>query len=167
MENISVGLISVCIVIQVGVLTALFVSIRKLSHDIERLRTHVDTEVAPALSDFVSVLSQTREILGSIRTTAENFASISETVKHQVQRVNLVIEETTDRARIQISKADEVVADAIDKMQATSAIVQENILAPIREVSAIVRGVSSGLQFLFARRKNAVDRVHQDEELFI
>jgi hypothetical protein len=40
-------------------------------------------------------------------------------------------------------------------------------LAPIREVSALVRGVSGGLHFLFARQKNQVDAVHQDEELFI
>ena len=78
-----------------------------------------------------------------------------------------MIEDTTDRAKVQISRADEVITDAIEKMEATSEIVQENILAPVRETAALIRGVSSGLQFFFSRRKNQVDEVHQDEELFI
>ncbi len=60
-----------------------------------------------------------------------------------------------------------MVTDAIEKMEATSAVVQQNVLAPIREVSALIRGISRGLHFLFAGRKNPVDAVYQDEELFI
>ena len=160
-------LTSIFIIIQVGVLAGVFASIRRLTFNVERLRTNVEEKVEPTITDFREVLGEAKDILSNVRGAAENFASISETVKHQVEQVNAVIEDTTDRARIQISKADEVVTDAIQKMEATSAIVQENILTPVHEVSAIIRGVSSGLQVLFARRKNQVDQVHQDEELFI
>jgi methyl-accepting chemotaxis protein len=160
-------LTSVFIAIQVGVLAGVFVSIRRLVFNVERLRTDVEEKVEPTITDFKEVLVEAKDLLSSVRGAAENFASISESVKYQVERVTAVIEDTTDRARIQISKADEVVTDAIQKMEATSEIVHDNILVPVSEVAAIIRGVSSGLQFLFARRKNAVDQVHQDEELFI
>ena len=169
-ENLVVVFIiltSVFIVIQVGVLAGVFVSLRRLVFNVERLRTDVEEKVEPTITDFKEVLVEAKDILSSVRGAAENFASISELVKYQVERVNAVIEDTTDRARIQISKADEVVTDAIQKMEATSEIVHDHILAPVSEVAAIIRGVSSGLQFLFARRKNQVDQVHQDEELFI
>jgi methyl-accepting chemotaxis protein len=165
--EVLVILAAVFIVVQVCVTAGMFVSIRKLSFNIERIRTDLENSVRPALTDFREVLGETKYILQNFHSTAENIASISETVKFQVERVNAVIEETTDRARIQISRADEVVADAIQKMEATSAIVQENVLAPIREASAIIRGVHGGLHFFFARKRNAVDQVHQDEELFI
>ena len=170
MEKLVLALIvimSIFLVIQVSVLAGVFASLKKLTFNVESLRTHVEGKIDPAMADFRDVLGEAKQILRSVQTTAENFASISQTVKHQVDRVNSVIEETTDRAREQIAKADEVVSDAIEKMEATSAVVQEHVLAPVREVSAIVRGVAGGLHFLFGRRRNPVDAVHQDEELFI
>ena len=52
-------------------------------------------------------------------------------------------------------------------MEATSEIVQENVLEPVRELSALIRGLSSGLNFLLGRKRNPVNEVHQDEEMFI
>ena len=170
MENlvvIFIGLTTVAIVVQVCVLGGIFISIKKMASNVERLRFDMDKKIDPALTEFRDVLGDAKHLLGSLHAAAENFAGISETVRYQVERVNAVIEDTTDRARDQIARADEVVADAIQKMEATSAVVQQNVLAPIREVSALIRGVSGGLQFLFAGRKNQVDAVHQDEELFI
>jgi len=164
---VSVILTGIWVVIQASVLAGIFVSIRKMAFNLERIRSDVEQRVHPALVDFGEAMREAKHVLQSVRGATENIASISETVKVQVERVNAVIEETTDRARVQISRADEVVADAIQKMEATSTIVQENVLAPIREASAIIRGVHGGLHFLFARKRNAVDQVHQDEEMFI
>ncbi|MCI0423855.1 MAG: hypothetical protein L0387_12870 [Acidobacteria bacterium] len=170
MENlvvIFVGLTTLAIMVQVGVLAGIFASVKKLAFNTERLRMEMEQKIDPAVADFREVLGDAKQVLHNLHTAAENFAGISETVKYQVERVNAVLEDTTDRARDQIARADEVVTDAIEKMEATSAIVQQNVLAPIREVSALIRGVSGGLHFLFAGRKNQVDAVHQDEELFI
>ena len=165
--DIFIGLTAVAIIVQVCVLSGIFVSLKKLALSVERLRTETEKKVDPAISELRDVLGDAKTVLRSISATAQNFAGISETVRYQVERVNAVIEDTTDRAKDQIARADEVVTDAIEKMQATSAVVQQNVLAPIREVSALVRGVSGGLHFLFSGRKNQVDTVHQDEELFI
>jgi len=164
---IFIGLTTVAIAVQVCLLGGIFISIKKLAFNAERLRLEMEQKIDPALADFRNVLGETRQILQNFHTAAENFAGISETVRYQVERVNAVIEDTTDRARDQIARADEVVTDAMQKIEATSAVVQQNVLAPIREVSALIRGVSGGLHFLFAGRKNQVDAVHQDEELFI
>ena len=88
-------------------------------------------------------------------------------MRSRVRDVNSVIEETTNRARQQISKADEVVTHAIQRAEATSKVVQESILAPIAELSALIRGLSSGLNLLFGRKRNPVNEAHQDEEMFI
>jgi methyl-accepting chemotaxis protein len=164
---VFIGLTTLAVIVQVCVLGGLYASVKKLALSVERLRSNMEQKIDPALADCREVLADAKHVLGNLHTAAENFAGISETVRFQVERVNAVIEDTTDRARDQIARADEVVADAIEKMEATSAVVQQNILAPIREISALVRGVSGGLHFLFAGRKNPVDAVHQDEELFI
>jgi methyl-accepting chemotaxis protein len=169
-ENLVVtfiGLTAVAIVVQVCVLGGILVSVKKLAFNVERLRAEMEKKIDPALAELREVLADAKAVFGNLQTAAGNFAGISETVRNQVERVNAVIEDTTDRARDQIARADEVVTDAIEKLEATSAVVQQNVLAPIREISALVRGVSGGLQFLFSGRKNQVDAVHQDEEMFI
>jgi methyl-accepting chemotaxis protein len=166
-DNLSVVLVGLAIVTQLCVLGGVFVSLRKLASSVERLRFEMDKKFDPAVAEFREVLADAKSVLQNLNRATENFAGVSETVRHQVERVNAVLEDTTDRARDQIARADEVVTDAIEKIEATSAVVQQNVLAPIREVSALVRGVSGGLHFLFARQKNQVDAVHQDEELFI
>lgn len=167
MNNLLVVVFICFAIVQLLVLGGVFVSLKKLASSVEKLRFEMDKKLDPAVADFRDVLGDAKQVLQNLNKASENFAGISETVRHQVERVNTVIEDTTDRARGQIARADEVVTDAIEKMEATSAIVQQNVLAPIREVSALIRGVSGGLHFLFAGRKNPVDAVHQDEELFI
>ncbi len=170
MEKLALTFIiimAISVAIQVGVLAGIFVSLKKLVLSVERLRADVEQRIDPAMADFKQLLGEAKHVVHGFQATTENVVGISETVKYQVERVNAVIEDTTDRARDQIARADEVVTDAIEKMQATSAIVQQHVLGPVREVSALIRGVSGGLQFLFSRKRNQVDAVHQDEELFI
>jgi methyl-accepting chemotaxis protein len=165
--GVTFTILAVAILIQGGILAGVLITLRHLSGNIERLHTYAEKEVSPLLSEMKEIATCAKEILDSSRGTAANFRSISETVKLQVERVNATIEDTTNRARDQIARVDEVVSDAILRLEATSAIIQQNILTPVREVSALIRGVSSGLQFLFTSRKNPVNEAHQDEELFI
>ena len=170
MENLVIALlvlVTIFICIELGTMVSLLVAVRKVGGNVNRLRAVVEQQAEPALIEVREVLGETKNILQSARAATENLTGVTETVRHQVERVNSVIEETTDRARLQISRADEVVTDAIEKMEATSAIVQQNVLGPVRELSALIRGLSSGLAFLFGRKRNAVDEAHQDEEMFI
>ncbi len=167
LETIFIGLAAIAIVVQLGVLVGLFVSIKKLAANAEHVRIEVEQRIDPTMADLRDVLGEAKQMMGNLQVAAQNFAGISETVRYQVERVNAVIEDTTDRARDQIARADEVVTDAIEKIEATSAVVQQSVMGPIREVSALICGVSGGLRFLFAGRKNPVDTVHQDEEMFI
>src|SRR5262245_61624950 len=126
--DVFVILTSIFIALQVGVLAGVFASIRKLAFSVERMRNDVEQRIESSWADFMEVLGEAKNVLKNARGASENIASISETIKYQVERVNAVIEDTTDRARAQIARADEVVADAIQKMEATSAVVQENVL---------------------------------------
>jgi hypothetical protein len=134
---------------------------------LDLVKTSVEEKINPLFEETRTSLVQFKGILENVQHTTENFVSVSEMVKTQAEKVNLTLQETTDRARIQIARADEVVADFVEKLQVSSTIIQQNILTPVREISALIRGVSCALEFLFKRQRPPVDRVHQDEELFI
>ena len=158
---------SIILVTQVIVLVGILLAVRRMTGNIDRLRNNLETKIDPALEDFRGLVGDTRKVLVNAEIISGNFAQVSENVRTQIQRVNDIIEETAERARLQIAKVDNVVSDAVEKMQATSDILHESVISPVRELSALVAGISSGLQFLFSRRKNHVNEVHQDEELFI
>jgi len=63
---------------------------------------------------------------------------------------------------------DEMVTGLVEKVETTAETVRRGVLAPLQEVSAVVKGVRSGLEFLFSRRRvTNVSEATQDEQLFI
>ena len=170
LENL-VGVLLILVVVfiglQLGTMVVLLAAVRKMGGNLDRMRAMVEQQGTPAIKELREVLGEVKDILRGARAATENLTGVTEAVRDQIRDVNSVIEETTNRARLQISKADEVVTHAIKRMEATSQIVQESILRPIGELSALIRGLSSGLNALFGRKRNPVNEVHQDEEMFI
>jgi phosphoenolpyruvate synthase/pyruvate phosphate dikinase len=73
-----------------------------------------------------------------------------------------------DKSRAQVVRVDQMVSDLIEKVETTSDAVQRGVLAPIQEVSAVIKGMQAGLEFLFSRRRTtSVSEAVQDEQLFI
>ena len=73
-----------------------------------------------------------------------------------------------DKSRSQIVRVDRMVSELVEKVETTADAVQKGVLGPIQEVSAVVKGVRSGLEFLFSRRRvTNVSEATQDEQLFI
>lgn len=160
-------LVVVFICLQLGTMVILLAAVRKMGGNLDRMRALVEQQGTPAIKELREVLGEVKDIFRSARAATDNLTGVTEAVRSQIRDVNSVIEETTNRARQQISKADEVVTQAIQRMESTSKVVQESILTPIGELSALIRGLSSGLNLLFGRKRNPVNEVHQDEEMFI
>jgi len=71
------------------------------------------------------------------------------------------------KSRVQVIRTDRMVSDLVQKVETTSDAVQRRVLAPIQEVSAIIKGMQAGLEFLFSRRRTtSVSEAAQDEQLF-
>jgi len=61
-----------------------------------------------------------------------------------------------------------MISELVEKVGTTADTVQRGVLGPIQELSAVVKGIRSGLEFLFARRRvTNVSEATQDEQLFI
>ena len=79
-----------------------------------------------------------------------------------------VAAELLEKSRSQIVRVDQMVSDLVEKVETTADSVQKGVLGPVNEVSAVVKGVRAGLEFLFSRRRvTNVSEATQDEQLFI
>jgi hypothetical protein len=88
-------------------------------------------------------------------------------VKGQVTRLDGLVTEASERARMQLVRIDQLVADTVIRVEDTTEAIQSHVLGPIREITALLMGLRTGLEVLFRRNKTSVERATQDEELFI
>ena len=170
MENLIplfVALTGAAVLLQAGVLVALYLAVRKTSARLEAVSEEVKTKALPTFDAAQSLLTELRP---KLRVVADNMMETTTTVRSQVERVDATVNDALDRARLQVIRADEMLGRTLDRVEQTSDIVTRTVVSPVRQVSGIIRGVTAGVEFLLSNRarKNGDGRgsrrpVPQDE----
>ena len=65
----------------------------------------------------------------------------------------------------QAAKIDYLVSDTLGKFEETTETIQKDLLKPAIEIASFVRGIRSGIDALFSRRRGVEKK--SEEELFI
>jgi len=152
MENLTplfIALTAISILLQAGVLIAIFVVLRRTSTKMEALATEVKTKVMPTIDQAQSMLT---EIRPKVEAIAEQVKESTTMVRSQVERVDATVNDVVDRARLQIIRTDELFTRTLDRVERTSDVVQRTVVSPVRQISGLWQGVSVGLDFLFGGR---------------
>ena len=160
---VVVAAIALCI--QAGVLVALFLMVRNAVKQIQDILQGVTRLITPVLEGAAAILADSRE---PIQRITSNLSEISRVVANRAQGVDALLEETTEKVRRQLVRVDQMIGVLLEKIESTAGVIQRGIMAPVLELSAIGKGVRSGLEFLMSRRHSAAKtQGSQDEELFI
>ena len=158
-------LVAVAILMQAGAMVGIWLAIKNIHGEVVSVRADVKQRLDPLAQSVTELLVNSRE---PVRTITANLAEISRILRDRTNRVDGVVADLVDKSHLQIIRVDQMVSDLVTKVETTADVVQRNVLAPIQEVSAIVKGVRSGLEFLFSRRRSpSVSEATQDEQLFI
>ncbi len=165
---IFVIIVAVAVLIQAGILLGIFQALSRLNRQVTEARESFDRTKEPLFNDIRTLLAQSIDLVSNLNRISGDFSKISSTARAQVEKLDGLVSETTDFARQHVHRLDAIVTDAIDHIEKTSRAVQETILAPVREVSAVIKGVKIGLDLLTAKRRpTTVDKATQDEAMFI
>jgi hypothetical protein len=91
-----------------------------------------------------------------------------ETAQTQLTRIDQLLTEVTDRARLEIIRVDELVADTVHRVEQTTEFIQKSVVRPVKETEAVVHGIFAAVQVLLRRGGfRTPERATQDEEMFI
>jgi methyl-accepting chemotaxis protein len=172
MENLIplfVALTGAAVVLQAGLLAAMYLAMRKTSTRMETLADEVKTKALPTLETTQSMLA---EIRPKVEVIADNLMATSTLVRDEAQRIDATVNDLVDRARLQVIRADDMLTRTLDRVEETSEIVQKTVTSPVRHVSGVIKGVTAGLEFLIGNRgKNGgsreVRRPVPQDEMFI
>jgi len=159
---IFIGVTAAAVVIQAGILVAMYLALRQTSARMEALAEDVKTKVMPAAETAYSMLVEVRPHL---QTLVTNMTESSTLVRAQIERLDATVSDAIDRARLQVIRADELLNRTLDRVENTTNLVHKTVVSPVRQLAGLVQGVTSGLEFLIGakrRRHNGVG-VPQDE----
>jgi hypothetical protein len=162
---VALILVAIAVLMQAGAMLGIWLAVRKVPGQIESVRSEVKQRLDPLAQSILQIVNNSREPL---LTITANLAEISQILRVRTTDADQVAAELLDKSRSQIVRVDRMVSELVAKVESTADSVQKGVLGPIHEVSAVVKGVRSGLEFLFTRRRvTNVSEATQDEQLFI
>jgi ABC-type transporter Mla subunit MlaD len=163
--TVALILVALAVLLQAWAMVGIWLVIRKIPGQIEGVRADVKQRLDPLTQSVTEIVNNSREPL---RTITSNLAEISQMLRNRTSDVDALLAELVDKSRLQIIRVDQMVSELVTKVETAADAVQRGVLAPIQEVSALIKGVRSGLEFLFSRRRaTSVQEAPQDEQLFI
>jgi hypothetical protein len=172
MDNLTgfIALTAIAILLQAGILVAMYVAIRKSSAQIEALATEVKGKVLPTVEQAEAMLTEFRP---KLQVIADNLQQSTTILRDQVQRADATVKDAVDRGRLQIIRADELLTRTLDRVEQTTDMVHSTVVSPIRQLSGIMQGITVGLEFLFGGRGRRNGRSREErrpvpqDEMFI
>ena len=159
---------AIALVVQVVMLTLLFLQMRKTSENVNRLASDLQARVGPILTRVQILLDDTQPRISSMVTDASHIVYLA---RGQAQKMDRVLTDTTDRLRGQLVHADRILTGALEAVEDAGGKFKHNFWRPVQKASALVQGIKVGLDLLRSRRKSSSSnddpREQQEEELFI
>ena len=121
--------------------------------------------INPVISRLQMLVEEAQPRISSMISDA---AEMTHVARSQVQRVDRMVTEAVDRLRMQLVHADQILTGAMEAVEDTGSRLRSSVWRPVQSVSALVRGIQTGLEFYRGRRRQAnVPNEQQDEGLFI
>ncbi|HEY4980106.1 MAG TPA: DUF948 domain-containing protein [Candidatus Acidoferrum sp.] len=158
---------AIALVVQVGILIALFLQLKKTSESINKTVVDLNTRIGPILTRTQLLLDDTQPKIANL---VEDASQIVYLARGQAQKMDKVFTEATDRVRGQLVRADRILTGALETVEDAGFAVRKNFLGPVQKASAIVQGIKIGLDVLRSRRgnrENVRETIEQEDELFI
>jgi hypothetical protein len=159
--------VAIALVVQVTILTALFLQTRKTMQQVERSVTDLNNKVSPILTRVQILLDDTQP---KISTMVSDAAHIVYLARGQAQKVDRVFTDATDRLRGQLVRADRILTGTLEAVEEAGSQFKHSLWRPVQKASALIQGIKVGIDLLRSRRgspKKSDEPLEQEEELFI
>jgi hypothetical protein len=148
--RLFIALTAFAVVIQAGILVALYLSVRKSAARMEALATQVTTKALPTLETAQVMLVELRP---KIETLATNAAESTTLVRTQLERLDATLSDVLDRTRLQVIRADELLNRTMDKVEETTEVVHKTVVSPLRQVSGLMSAISTGVEVFLGQKR--------------
>lgn len=163
--TIFVAVTAIAVVLQMAILLALYLSVRKTSARMNALAERFETTAMPMIESARSLVAEARP---KIESMIDSLSSSTEIVRGQIERLDSTVTDVVDRTRLQVIRADELVTRTMDRVEETTDLVHHTVMSPMRQVSALMTGLMTGIGSYVGNRKvERTRRAVPQDEMFI
>jgi hypothetical protein len=170
--QVFVVVTALAVVLQAGVLIALFVTLRRTAEQVEKTVTDLDTKLMPLISRVQLLVEDVSPRISGIVSDASD---ITRMARGEAQKVDRILNEALERLRMQLIHVDHILTGAMEAVEEAGSRLRQTVWGPVMRATAIVRGVQAGVEFIRSARQQKRGRVdpiesapeQQDEGMFI
>jgi hypothetical protein len=158
---------SLAVVIQAGILVALFAQMRKMNEKFLGVTDEVRTSVLPIINRMDDLTREVRPQIAGIVSDASEMVSLA---RGQAQKMDRLLTEALDRTRLQLIHVDQMLTGALETIDEAGSSIRRTLSTPVRQATALIRGIQTGLEVLRTHRRPAAEDASgesSDEGLFI
>jgi hypothetical protein len=167
--TLFVAVTALAFVIQVAIMLALFLQVRRLVSSFERTLDEVRLQIGPTLARIQILVEDVSPRISGIVADA---SELSRLARSQAQKVDRIFTETIERLRLQLIHVDQILTGTMETVEEAGAQLKKSLYGPIVKATAVIRGIQTGLEFFRSTRRG---RPHerppeppsQDEGMFI
>lgn len=133
------------------------------------LSSDLEQDARDVLSQFQDVAAGLEQVKTAFENLSTRAAEVNEMMEDRARDLDRFVERIVDVGTRQAEKVDEAVTDTVGKFRQTTEIIQQDVLKPVVEIASVVRGLKTGIDYLFARKSATTKRGANlsDEEMFI
>ena len=157
---IGVLLAAIAIGVQAFFYVGLYLSIKQIQRRVAGLVEKTE----PVLDLARRLIEENRPKITDIANEA---LEITRMAKAEMVRISELVTEISDRTRVKVASAEAALENAAESLHQTASSVRSAVVRPLREINGVLNGVRAALSALVRGRQEHVDRVTQDEEMFI
>src|SRR5271163_5061194 len=139
----------IALIVQVAILTAMFIQMRKTSERVDGLVKDMQTRVGPILTRVQILLDDTQPKISTMVADASHIVYLA---RGQAQKVDRVFTDASDRLRGQIVHADRILTGTLEAVEEAGIKFRGSFWKPLQKASALVQGIKVGLDLLRSRR---------------
>jgi hypothetical protein len=141
--------------------------LRQLRDKVDEILPQARSVIENADKAMSECRQQILEVAALVRDVSTKAHEVLDLSKAQLTRVDGLLADATDRAKVQLERMDLVFSDTIERLHETLTVVHNGIMRPVREVQGVAAGIQAMLSALFRGNRPTVAEATHDEEMFI
>jgi ABC-type transporter Mla subunit MlaD len=166
---IFVGITAFSFFLQSLAIFGIYSRLKQVSSRVDDISGDVRRKLSDVTAKVQQTLDAAKPIVEGVERINENLLSVSMLVKNRAVDFDRVAQEATATLRMQLARLDGAVDHATNRIQNVVDTWHRGVIAPVHELSALVKGVRAGFEFFFSRKESRPGSGgrHTDDELFI
>ncbi len=167
---IFTGILAVAVLMQAFIFLAMYRTFRRLVDRIDGIGRDLIKNADKVTEKAEETLNTIQEIGNGFIPVKDKVVDAAEILHQRVVKVDDFLEETANTARYEVDRVKARIESAASRAEELVEMVHDSILTPINEISAIVRGIRAGFDFLFRRRRKTSESEAEppdNDEMFI